>query len=190
MTLVETIDADKTAVIIVDMLNDFVRPNGALPVPGAENLIPNQQRILEKAREEGLFVVYVADHHMPDDEEFDVWGAHAVEGTEGAQVIDEIASKGNEKVIPKRRYSGFFGTDLDLTLREHDIEKVIIFGVLTDICVNYTSAGATARGYDAVVVSDAVSSNDEEDHKFALKHMQKVHDTEVVTTEELLAAMS
>lgn len=188
--MIDKIDAEKTAVIIVDMLNDFVREDGALPVPGAENLIPNQQRILEKARDEGLFVVYVADHHMPDDEEFEVWGAHAVEGTEGAQVIEEIAPEGNEKVIPKRRYSGFFGTDLDLTLREHDIEKVIIFGVLTDICVNYTSAGATARGYDAVVVSDAVASNDEKDHKFALKHMQKVHDTTVGTTNEVLAAMA
>lgn len=188
--MIDKIDAPKTAIIVVDMLNDFVRPDGALPVPGAEKLIPNQQKLLNKARDKGLFVVYVADHHMPDDEEFEVWGAHAVEGTEGAQVIDEIAPKGNEKVIPKRRYSGFFGTDLDLTLREHGIEKVIIFGVLTDICVNYTSAGATARGYDAVVVSDAVWSNEEEDHRFALKHMQKVHDTTVATTDEVLAAMS
>ena len=183
------LDPDKTAIIVTDMLNDFVEEDAPLPVPGAKDLIPQQQKVLEAARNAGAMVVYIADHHMPDDPEFQMWPKHAVYGTRGAEVIDALSPKENERVIPKRRYSGFFGTDLDLTLREHDIETVVIMGVLTDICVNYTSAGASMRDYDVFVIQDGVSSDSDDAHEYALKHMQKVHGTTIIKSDEFVQAI-
>ncbi len=183
------IDSEKTCLIVVDMLNDFVREGGALVVPDAKELIAPQQMLLERAREEGIKIVYLADHHLPDDDEFSKWPPHAIRGTEGAEVIDELRPEEEDRLIPKRRYSGFFGTELDLILRENDIENVILVGVLTDICVMYTSADASARGYNVTVVEDATASVTKERHQFALNHMKEVHGTTLMITEEILELM-
>jgi nicotinamidase-related amidase len=168
------------------MLNDFVRADGSLVVPKAKELIPNQKKLLERARKLGFEILFLADNHMPNDPEFDIWPKHCVQGTYGAKVVDELAPLKSEKVIPKRRYSGFFGTDLDLTLREAGIKRIILVGVLTDICVMYTSAGASARNYEVIAVSDATASIKKENHEFALEHMKEVHNTIITTTERLL----
>ena len=104
-------------------------------------------------------------------------------------VIDELAPEEDDRVIPKRKYSGFQGTDLDATLREEDIETIILIGVLTDICVMYTSADASAKGYNVFVVSDATWSSSEQNHEFALEHIKSVHGSTVLSTDELLKLM-
>jgi nicotinamidase-related amidase len=182
-------ETNKTAVIVVDMLNDFVKEDGALVVPGASKLIPNQQKVLKTAREQGVKVIYLTDNHLPYDDEFEKWPPHAVAGTEGAEVIDELKPIDNDRVIPKRRYSGFFGTDLDITLREADIQTLVLMGVLTDICVMYTSADATAKDYDVVTVKDAVDSSNRENHEFAIQHMKSVHGATIATTDEVVKAL-
>ncbi len=188
MTLAK-LDPQKTALIVIDMLVDFVEEKGALVVPGAKDLVPNQAKILKHARDQSLTIVYLADNHMPDDEEFKVWPKHSVAGTRGAEVIDDLAPGDGEKVIPKRRYSGFFGTDLDLTLREAGIADIILMGVLTDICVMYTSADASARGYNVYVVADGTGSTVRENHQFALQHMKDIHNTMVVTANQVLTQL-
>ncbi len=190
MHTVIDVDPERTALIIVDMLNDFVDSRGTLVVPAAEGLIPVQRKLLDAARESGMVVLYLADHHRPDDPEFKMWPPHAVEGTWGAQVVPELAPRDNGRVIPKRRYSGFFGTDLDLTLREAGATTIVLVGVLTDICVMYTSADASARAYRVIVVRDATASTSEEAHQFALKHVESVHGATVVSSDELLTALS
>ena len=182
------LEPKRTALIIVDMLNDFVRTDGALVVPKAKELLPNQKKILETARKLGFVVLFLADNHMPNDPEFDIWPKHCVQGTYGAEVVDELAPLKSEKVIPKRRYSGFFGTDLDLTLREAAVERIILVGVLTDICVMYTSADASARNYEVIVISDATGTTDSSVQEFTLKHIEKVHNGIVTTTEKLLTS--
>jgi nicotinamidase/pyrazinamidase len=184
----EELEPKRTALIIVDMLNDFVRADGALVVPKAKELIPNQKKLLEKARKIGFEILFLADNHMPDDPEFEIWPKHCVQGTHGAKVIDELTPLKSEKIIPKRRYSGFFGTDLDLTLREADVERIILVGVLTDICVMYTSADASARNYEVIVISDATGTTDSSVQEFTLKHIEKVHNGIVTTTEKLLSS--
>lgn len=168
------------------MLVDFVEEEGSLVVPGAIDLVPTQREILDHARSIGITVLYIADHHMPDDEEFKIWPKHSVAGTRGADIVDKLVPEKGEKIIPKRRYSGFFGTDLDLTLREAGIENIILMGVLTDICVMYTSADASARGYNVYVVTDGTRSTVEENHKFALQHMKEIHKTTLVTSKQIL----
>ncbi len=181
---------EKTAVIVVDMLNDFVKDDGALVVEGAKKLIPKHKKILRVARENGAKIIYLADNHLEDDPEFKIWPAHAIRNTKGAKVIEELAPEEDDRVIPKRKYSGFQGTDLDATLREEDIETIILIGVLTDICIMYTSADASAKGYNVLVVSDGTWSSSERNHEFALEHIQSVHGSTVLSTSELLTMMT
>ena len=96
---------------------------------------------------------------------------HCVKDTKGAEVVDELAPKEGDYIIPKRRYSAFFGTDLDAYLREMDISKLTLVGVCTNICVLYTTADARMLNYDVEVIKDAVSSFDKDAHEFALKEM-------------------
>lgn len=101
------------ALIVVDMLDDFVRPAGRLAVPGARNLIPAIKKELETARQRGDLVIYVCDSHDPDDREFERFPAHAIGGTPGAQVVEELAPLAGETVLTKRRFDPFFETKLD-----------------------------------------------------------------------------
>jgi nicotinamidase/pyrazinamidase len=184
------LNGEKTALLIVDMLNDFVRKDGALVVPHALDLIPNQKKLLEKARQTKVKVIYLADHHLPNDREFEKWPPHAIAGTPGSDVIQELRPREGEQVIPKRRYSGFFGTDLDLILRESGVESIILAGVLTDICVMYTSADASARNYAVVVVTDATGSTSDENHRFALSHMRDVHGALLASTRQVVSLVA
>jgi nicotinamidase/pyrazinamidase len=184
------VNPKKTGLIVVDMLNDFVQDGGSLVVPVAKSLIPNQQELLTKARETGVYVIFLADNHQPDDDEFEKWPPHAIRGTWGSRVIEPLSPQDEERVVPKRRYSGFFGTDLDLTLRERGIDTVVIVGVLTDICVMYTSADASARGYNVIIVSDATGSTSLENHQFALTHAREVHGAVVTDTRDVLQALN
>ena len=77
-------------------------------------------------------------------------------------------------MIPKRRYSGFFGTDLDITLREREIDTLRLVGDCTNICVLYTAAEARYRDYAVEVPADCVATFDPDAHTFALKQMQTV----------------
>lgn len=169
-----------TAFVVVDMLNDFVRPEGALPVPNAEAIVPALKARLEDARSRGEVVVYLADTHDEDDREFEVWGRHAVAGTWGNRVIDELAPREGEIVVPKRRFSGFFETDLDRVLCENGVDTLVITGVLTNICVLYTATDAYQRGYRVVVPRDSVATVDEEMQRFALRQLAEVVGAEIV----------
>lgn len=169
-----------TALVVVDMLNDFVSEEGALPVPGAKDIVLPIKKRLEKARDDGWLIVYLADSHSKDDKEFEVWGEHAVVGTWGNRVIDELSPEENEIVVPKRRFSGFYGTDLDLVLRENEINTLVITGVLTNICVLYTATDAYQRGYKVIVPEDSVAAADDKMHKFAVRQLKEVVGAEVV----------
>ena len=134
---------EKYAVVVIDMLHDFVY--GALKNDRAKKIIPPLKKLLSHARKNGWLVVYANDAHLPGDPEEKVWGAHALAGTPGAQVIKELMPEKGDVVLPKRTYSAFHETGLDLLLRQHGITKVIVTGQHTHICVRHTSADAFSR---------------------------------------------
>ncbi len=162
------------AVLVVDMLRGFLEKGHALYVGDrARGIIPCVRSLLEAELKRGSKVFFIADHHKPDDLEFRMFPPHCIEGTAEAEVIPELAGyKG--KMIPKKRYSGFFGTTLEEELLKLRPERIIICGVLTDICVMHTSADARNRDYEVEVPVDCVASADEAAHRFALEHMEKV----------------
>ena len=152
---------EKTAVLVVDMLNEFCKPGGSMVLVGFESLLDPQRRILDAARASGAIVVYCNDSHRPGlrrDREFLKRATHCIEGTWGAQVIDELAPRDGDLLITKRRYSAFFNTDLDLTLRDMQIDTVVVIGVVTNICVRSTVHDAFFLGYGVIVPEDAVAA--------------------------------
>src|SRR5207244_11670671 len=140
------------ALIIVDMLNDFV--DGKLANPKAQAIIAPLQRLLAHARDEGWVVVFSNDAHQPDDPELRVWGEHAMTGTHEAEVIPQLAPRGGEIVSPKRVYGAFDFTGLDERLKEREVDEVVSNGRHTDICVRHSSYGALIRGYAITIPRD------------------------------------
>lgn len=166
----------KQALIIIDMLNDFVVEGAPLEVPAARKVVPFIREKLETARREGLVVIYICDSHKEDDPEFERmnWPPHAIEGTKGAQVIDELKPLPEDKIVTKTAYSGFFGTDLDKILKELETTTLLVCGCVTNICLLYTVADAVMRGYDVEVLKEGVAGLNPEDHDFALRQMEEV----------------
>jgi nicotinamidase-related amidase len=174
------------ALIIVDMLNDFVI--GKLACERAQRIIPNIRRLAEAARARGDLVIYSNDAHLPEgDAEFRIWGPHAIAGTPGAQVIPELAPQPGDFIVPKRRYSGFYATDLNLILQEHGVKRVILTGLHTDICIRHTCNDAFLNGYEVFVPEDGVEAFTEKDHVEGLEYLKRVYGAHLTTTDELLA---
>lgn len=175
----------RTAILVVDMLNDFV--TGALKCDRGLAVVPRLARLSDAARAHGVKVVYCNDAHVKGvDHELKLWGDHAIAGTHGAQIIPELAAKEGDYVVPKRRYSGFFRTDLDLLLRELGVDTVILTGLHTHMCVRHTAADAYCLGYNVVVAKDATDSFAEEDYVGGIKYLKEVYGAEVYSVDELI----
>ncbi|MGB9683124.1 MAG: cysteine hydrolase family protein [bacterium] len=161
------------AFLIIDMLNDFVHPNGALYSPLSSRTIPFISEQLKRTREKNTPVFYICDTHLERDKEFTLFPPHCIEGTWGADIIEELKPKTGERIIRKRRYSGFLGTDLDISLKELGVTHLVITGVVTNICILYTAYDARMLGYVVTIPRDCVASFSEEAHLFALNELEK-----------------
>lgn len=162
------------ALLVIDMLKDFIDKEGTLYVGHyGETIVPFVRQKIQEFREQKDPVVFICDNHQKDDREFEMFPTHCIAGTPGSDIIRELDAKNDDKTIRKRRYSAFFGTDLDLFLREKGIDELYLVGVCTNICVLYTAADARNLGYKVNVYRDGVASFDEESHNFALKEMEK-----------------
>ena len=162
------------ALLVIDMVVGFLEEGHNLYCGNdARRIIPNVQRLIERELESGSKVFFVCDNHDPDDLEFQMFPRHCVRGTREAEVIAELSGY-EGRIVPKQRYSAFFGTDLDSQLADLDPDKVIICGVCTDICVMHTAADARNRDYDVEVPVDCVATFDAEAHDYAIQHMDKI----------------
>lgn len=175
----------KTAILVVDMLNDFV--TGALKCDRGLAIVPKTAKLLDAARRNGVSVIFCNDAHIKNvDHELKLWGDHAIAGTYGAQIIPELNACDTDYVVPKRRYSGFFRTDLELLLRELGVETVILTGLHTHMCVRHTAADAYCLGYKVVVASDATDSFTQKDYDGGIKYLKEVYGAEVYSVDELI----
>lgn len=176
-----------TAVIIVDMLNDFV--TGSLKCERAQRIIPRIAALIDAARKkDGVYVFYANDSHIKGiDKELELWGDHAIRGTPGADVIPELEPKEGDYVVPKRRYSGFFQTDLQLYLEELGVGTTIICGLHAHMCVRHTSADAYQWGYKVVIPDDGVESFTEEDYQGGLAYLKGTYGAEITNVEAIIS---
>lgn len=162
---------NKKALLIIDMLNDFVLVGAPLECPGAGKIVPNIKKQIKKAREEDIPVIYICDSHRKNDPEFKVWPPHCVKGTKGAEVVDDLKPEKGDIVIKKVTYSGFFGTDLDEVLKKLKVKELIVTGVCSEICVLFTSADALMRGYKVRIPKGCTAGLTKAGHRFAVNHI-------------------
>jgi nicotinate phosphoribosyltransferase len=175
------------AILVIDMVRGFLEEGNPLYLGArARRIIPNIQRLLEREAEKGSRVFFLCDHHTPDDPEFAMFPPHCIAGTPETEIVPELAHflKSNGEIIPKWRFSCFLDTDLEQKLKAFDPEKLIVCGVVTDICVLHTVFDARNRGYQVEVPLDCVAAFDEGAHNFALQHMEQVLGAKLVASQK------
>jgi nicotinamidase/pyrazinamidase len=165
--------------LIVDMLNDFIRENGSLYCgPSAARIIENVAAVAKEFADNNEPIIFIMDAHEPDDLEFTRFPRHCVKGSSGADIINELASVAvhgkNVEKVTKNRYSGFFKTNLEELLQRFNPDEIHVVGVCTNICVLYTVEELCNRDYKVIVHRDGVASFDDQAHDWALKQMETV----------------
>ncbi len=172
----------ETAVIVVDMQNDFVKPEGKLYVPTAPKTIEPIRRLLDKARKKKVRIFYTQDTHYDDDPEYAIWGEHVRYGTWGWKIIDELAPEPGDIVVQKTRYDGFYGTPLEDLLRVYNIKNLVIVGTVANICVLHTAGSAALRWYKVIVPMDGISALSDFDYHAALRQIDFLYKGVIVDT--------
>ncbi len=173
----------RTALIVVDMINDFV--TGKLGFAGAQKIVPNIRGLLDSARANRVPVVYVSDAHSPRDAEISVWGRHAIAGTGGAQIIPELEPMKGEPVFRKQTYSIFNADEPRALLKKKGVKGLVLTGVVTDICIQNSAAGAFFNGYAVVIPADCVAAPDKKAHRYSLAYMERVFGVKITNSMEI-----
>ncbi|MCC5911071.1 MAG: cysteine hydrolase [Clostridiaceae bacterium] len=170
----------KKVLLVIDMLKDFCTEGGVLASDQSGNVyaVDIVPFVVEKTRE-FEDVIFICDHHEPNDLEFNRFPVHCVKGTEGAELIDELREfKDKGIVIHKQRYSSFFNTNLGELAEDYD--EFHLVGVCTNICVLYTAEELCNLDKRVFVYTKGVASFDAEGHKFALQQMEQVLGAKIV----------
>ena len=198
MSVVPAIDASRSAVIVIDLANDFVYPGGVIADAGgpeyqarAQAILPAIASVLDAARAAGVLVVYATDAHQTDDTELAKWPPHSMAGTHEAEIVTAVAPRPGDLVIPKRTYSPFVSSNIDEELRARGIERLYITGLHTDCCARHTAADAFQRGYDLVWITDAMQAFTDEAHRQGLEYFKAWYavdvDRQMKTAEEVVS---
>jgi nicotinamidase-related amidase len=182
---------DSTALIVVDMVRDFTDPAGLVYYPQNREILPRIARALDFCRSEGMLIVFMQHCYRKDkfDRNLVAMRPNCIEGS-GGEDIDPALTVDLVKdyVIRKRRYSAFFGTDLDLVLREHGMRNVVVVGTKTNCCIRATVTDAYNLDYRAIVLSDCVATNSDTVNEVHLSDIRKYLGT-VWTTDEFMDAV-
>jgi nicotinamidase-related amidase len=186
---VEQLDPHKTALIIVDMENDFLEPGAPLETPAGRTMVPTLKRVLSFCREQGVHIIYTTHAHRRNGYDMgrfaDLWPqvrnrTGLVDGESGIEIYPELAPRADEIVIKKHRYSAFYGTDLEIILRGLGVETVVITGVTTENCCHATARDALFRDYKVVFLSDATATFDYPDVGQGKMSADEVHQATLV----------
>ncbi len=180
-----------TALIVVDMVRDFTDLSGLVFYPQNREILPRIAEAVERCRAHGMTIVFMQHCYRAGKPEKNLVNMrpNCIEGT-GGEDIDPMlhVDAAHDYVIKKRRYSAFFGTDLDLVLRENGVKNVIVVGTKTNCCIRATVTDAYYLDYRVIVPRDAVATNDEVVNEVHLTDIRKYFG-EVTTLAELYARM-
>jgi nicotinamidase-related amidase len=184
------VDPEKTALLVIDMQNDFVKRGGSLPVPDAEATVPAIERLLGRARANGIHIIYSQDTHRPGDPEWKIWPEHCREGSWGWEIVAEVAPGVDDTVLRKARFDVFHGTPLDHLLRLWGVNTLVLCGTVANIGVLCTAASAALRCYGVVIPRDAISALDPFDLEASMRQVVFVFAGRLTTADGLRCAES
>ena len=183
------------ALVIVDMQNDFVLEDASFRIQGAIGIAENIRMILDEFRKREWPIFHVMKVHKKDGSDIEItrkerFGKtpYVVDGTRGAQIIDELKPRSGEEIIRKTRMDSFFRTKLDAELRKCGVDELVIAGIQTANCIRSTAVTAVALDYITTVVEDATAAPTPEIHRANIFDMKNMG-IEIIKTEDLLAQL-
>ena len=178
------------ALLIIDMLNEYLTPTGLVYCDKCREIIPNIKACIEEAHENNIDVIYL-NTSLNDNNDIMVkkWGLHAVEGSVGAQVIEELKPENHDLIVKKKGYDGFFDTDLHNILTARNTKTVVITGIHTHVCVLFTAVGAFERGYNVITLDNCITTGYLPNHETRLRFF-KTHIGNITNSSEWIASLS
>lgn len=181
----------RSALLVIDMLNDFLDPAGALFIgPAGREIIPFVAAKISAFRQHGAPVIFLCDAHDPEDPEFKRFPPHAVKGSWGAQIIPELTPAATDYVVEKHFYTGWYDSKLPELLEYLRIQEIHLVGVCTSICVLETARDLSLLGYEVSVYREGVADLTPEDHDWALRRLIRLYGVKVLPTSEIPGAVS
>ena len=164
-----------TVLLVVDMLNDFFRQHAALAAQRT-TLVAGINELTAVFRQCGHPIMWVRQEFAPDlSDSFLVMRKRqlrvTIAGTDGCEILSDLQRLTSEPVVVKKRYSAFFGTNLDERLRQLDAQVVAICGIKTHAWVRTTAIDAYQRDYDVIVASECIGSYDAEHHEVSKRYL-------------------
>jgi len=160
----------KPAIIVVDMLRDNFKESSRNPYSETGRvIIPNLQKLIRESRKRGFPIVFACDSFLEGDFIFrGRMKVHSLRGTKGGEVIDDLRPEPTDILLPKRRFSAFFKTDLDQTLRTLGVDTIVVTGVTTEVCVLMTVMDGLSHDFSAIFLEDCCASRSKEFHQRCL----------------------
>lgn len=187
--MAHSLDLRKTALLVIDVL---VSEDDSLynPSPEEARVVNKSKELVDAARKAGIPVFFLCDQHIPGiDRELALWGEHGLRGVAKPHPSFEAGTGEHDFIVPKRRYSGFFQTDLDLTLRELGVDTLIACGEDTNICVLHTLADAFYLGYKSILAEDATRTFLCGTQEGATQHMRTCFGTTISSVARVVEAL-
>ena len=199
----ENITSEKTALVVIDMQNYFMKSGMTAEVPVARDIVPNINKLATTLRNAGGQVIWVITSF--DDDTYDEWSVlhslfsedrrkammdNLVRGKEGHKLWSEFDVMPSDLHIEKNRYSAFIhgSSNLDTQLKEEGIDTVLITGTLTDVCCECSARDAMMMNYKTIMVTDANAASSDEDHNNALNALGRLF-VDLYSTDELIVKL-
>ena len=183
-----------SALLVIDMQNDFIGKSAPCPCPGAEDIIPRIKNLITACRKADIPVIYTVEVHRPSGiDSGHERRTHCFTGSRGAAICDELTPAANEVIVSKTRYDAFMDTDLSHILHGYNVranDTLIICGLATNICVHYTCAGAFQRDYHFRVIEDCCAGYSQTLHDSALENLNILENGSRMFLEDIVQDIS
>ncbi|MBM4308346.1 MAG: cysteine hydrolase [Deltaproteobacteria bacterium] len=160
----------KPAIVVVDMVKDNLKEGSNHPITiESWAILPNLLRLLKESRKKKIPIIFACDSFMEGDFIFKgKMKQHSLRGTKGSEVADELQPRPTDIVLPKRRFSAFFKTDLDQTLRTFGVDTIVVAGITTEVCVLMTAMDGLCHDFSVILLEDCCASRNGEIHQGCL----------------------
>jgi len=174
-----------SAIIVIDMINEYLEPSGKLFCKEGLLIIPTLRNLLNYSRDINIKIIYVntllTSPNLPLAKK---WGLHATEISTEAKVISELKPMSTDYIVYKFTYDGFYNTELENLLRSLEISNIFITGIHTHVCVLFTAVGGFHRGFNVYVLEDCITTSNKFNHESRLSFFNS-HVGMLIKTDEL-----